>query len=393
MRESMGRRCTAMMSVLLMLGVFASGCSDDLNESSALTRSFPRTDIIIRDTTIAATSSGSFLQRIGTNGRNNQLGRFGDYTSYTLIQFYQSLFPHRDTVVVLSATLTLRAVTWFGDSSSAFGFTVHSISQAWDEPSVRWDSLPTYDPEVRGTFSGGINADTMQVVVSLDTAMVRQWLLPRTVTQHGIILIPTPGTNVIRGFHCFNYDSVSFYPKLEIIARNISGIVQDTASFTFGIDSYTSNVNLPVSNPNLLFVQSGVVYRSRLNFDVGFIPRGAIVNSAELVLTRDPATSRLTRFTGDTLVVGHVLTSATDSSRFEGQGTVGRPTEVDPLSFSFDLRHAVQVWVAGTNYGLLVRASNISEFGSLDLYTFFSHVAPDPAQRPRLRIKYAVENQ
>lgn len=374
--------------LIILIGILGISCSDELNELTTV-GGFPRTDVIIRDTTVYATTTSSFRERTATNGLVNYIGKSGNYTSYALIQFYQSLFPNRDTVLVTSAKLKLRAVAWFGDSTGTVAFTVHKVTESWSETTL--DSLPAYEAAVRGTFNGFITADTTEIVVDLDTALVREWIRPATFTQYGILLVPASNSSVLRGFHCFNFDSAKFYPTLEIIGRNVSGTVWDTASFSLGIDTFIGENAAPVSNSELLYTQSGAVHRSSIKFDVGFIPAGAIVNSAEMILVRDPASSRLNKFTPDSTLVTHLRTSETETKQIETFGMIGDPGGSIPNSYSFDIRHAVQRWAVGTNYGIVLRAANTSEFGSFDLFTFYNHTASDSTLRPSLRVRYAVE--
>jgi len=370
-----------------------AGCNDDLTVASALRPAFIRTDVTIHDTTVSPTVTSAFLERVAMNGRLNQLGKSNGYEAYTLLQFLSGFFPQRDTVSVVSAHLTLRLEGWFGDSTGTLAFQVFKITQAWRAPTVRWDSLPAFDPTVRGSYSGTITADTQQIVIlDLDTAMVREWLRPQTFTQYGIILVPTAACNTVRGVHIFEYDSVQFYPTLEVIVRNPGGTL-DTATYNAGVDSFVGNIDDPVPNPERIFTQSGVVFRSILRFDVAFIPHGAIVNTADLSIIRDPATRRLTRFTSDSLLLAGTLLSATDSTRIDPTVATGSISGPSADTLTFNLRRPVQLWVVGNNYGILLRNSALSEFSSFSLFSFYNERAANVASRPKLRIRYAVERR
>jgi hypothetical protein len=228
--------------------------------------------------------------------------------------------------------------------------------------------------------------------------MVRKWLQPRTIsTNYGVILIPTPNTNVVRGFHSFDFDSVSFFPKLTIIARSAAGTAQDTTNyqgFGQGQDTFVGNIDNLNSNPELIYAQSGVSYRGFLKFDFSSIPRGAIINQAELTLKYSPAASRLNRFTSDSTIAAHALLSATDSTKFDVQGSRSTVDLRYATSFVFDIRREVQYWIrdASLNNGLLFRTVNRSEFSSFDLFTFYNQTAQDSTRRPQLIVKYTVES-
>ncbi len=376
------------LSVTLTL---LSGCSDELSQETALGTSFALTDVTIYDTTLAATGSSTFKQFLPMNGRVNLLGKYQGYEARMLMLFYSAFFPNTDTLEVLSARLTLRAETWFGDSTGTVAFTAHKVTSLWNPNFARWDSLPQYETTVRGQYSGFITSDSQKISFALDTALVRDWLRGAVLTQYGLILLPSATASTIRGFNPFDWDSTSHFPTLEVFTRSFGSQVLDTLTFNLGIDTFVGNNDGPVSNPGLLFTQSGIVYRSRLHFDVSFIPFGATVVSASMVLTQDPATTHLNRFRGDSLTVAHLSVSATDSAIFEAQGSLASITASN--TYTFNVRHIVQSWAVGTNHGLILRNSNLSEFSSFDLATFHNQLAADSTLRPKLLVKYSVENR
>lgn len=383
---------TALSAILL------SGCSDEPSALNSVGTQLLRTRVTVKTDTVRAVSSSSQKQYVSMDGRTNLLGRSGGYTAYSLIQFYASSFAQRDTVRVLSARLSLRAVTWFGDSSAQFGFTAHEINRSWGQTTFTWDSLTGLNNSnpASETYTGTVAQDTQWINVNLDTAMVRKWLQPQTIsTNYGVILIPTPNTNVVRGFNAFDFDSTSFYPKLTVIARNVAGTVTDTTTYqTYGQDTFVGNIDNLSSNPELIYTQSGVAYRGFLKFDCSSIPRGAIINQAELTLKFSPATSRLNRFTSDSAVAAHALLSATDYTKFDVQGSRSTGDLRTATSFVFDIRHDVQYWIrdSSLNNGLLFRTVNSSEFSSFDLFTFYNQTAQDSTKRPQLIVKYTVES-
>ncbi len=391
----------------LTLSLTLTGCSEDASQSNSLVSPVPLPDFNYRDTTFYADSSASFLQRIPTNGDVNLLGRFGNYTASLLLQFTPAYFPARDTASVYNALLTLRSVSWTGDSLSTLSFNVYQILVPWSSGTFTWDSLNAsfYDGSVaRGTCTVPPGPDTQRVAITLDTALVRQWLRTTTSTttsKYGIILVPTGG-NIVRGFDHFSLDTASA-PALTIIAGSPAGPQRDTSSYHLGIDTYVADYtqNL-LSDPAKLTIQSGIAYRSMVHFDLSFVPRGTMILSAQLSLERDPATTRVSRFTGNEEVSGHVLLSSSSATSYEtypySRASLQSGTS---NTFAMEIRHAVQTWLKGTNYGLLLTApsglesgsTNDAERSTLDLYTFYSHRATDPSLRPRLKIIYAVGRQ
>jgi len=381
------------------LAITVPACSDEPTEANSLVATLPLTNFQVKDTTVQALSGRSFQQYIAMNGNVNLIGRNGGFVATSAVEFNPANFPERDTINVVSAKLTLHAVTWYGNSNSTLGFAAHRITRSWSSNTLTWDSVQTgfYEDAVRGSFSATAGTDTQAIVLDLDTAMVREWFRTNTsttTTKYGVALIPTPETqSIIRGFVAFGSDSTSYLPTLVVIAVNSAGTTRDTSTFNTGVDSFVGNIAPSLSDPGLLYLQSGIVYRSTLHFDMSGIPRGAIINSAELLLERDPVTSRLSKFVADTVVAPHLLQSATDSTSFDTEdGTsFGRRKSGTAYTFSFNIRRHVQSWLRGPNYGLLLRTTSSSEFSTPDLYTFFSPAAANAAVRPRLKIVYSIK--
>jgi hypothetical protein len=378
---------------ILLLLFNALSCSDDPNILNALDTQFTDVDVDVIIDTLESVTGSSFRQYIATNGPYNMVGIANGVEARMALQFTSGLVQ-RDTISILSATLRLRAATWIGDSAGTMTFNVHKILKSWNSLSLTWDSLTASgfyeDGVVRGTYTGGVNADTGYVTLSLDTAMVREWLEPTTYTSYGCILVPGAGSTVARGFIAFGTDSLHYVPTLTVIARNDAGTVTDTTVYNVGNDTFLGNVDLTL-DPGRLYVQAGVVYRSTLSFDASPIPKGAIVNKANIVLQLDRTASHVSKFSGDTLQAIHLRTSLTDSSDFESEGAIGRPGESGENTYEF--RRGVQLWVNGTNNGVLLRASSLNEFSDLDQYVFYGPAASDAALRPKVVVTYTVERR
>lgn len=384
----------------LIIAMTFTSCSESItNPNTPGSRLFNR-DVLVRDTILVATGDTTFLLRIAAdqladpNGvflpplRQNLVGKAGNYTAYSTIRFFP---PARDTINVLSARLILRMVSWQGDSSGTFGFTAHKINMNWTQTTLTWDSVSMsgfFEAASRGSYTGPVGPDTTVLSVSIDTALVREWY--RTgVVNYGLLLMPTPTATIIRGFHAFDVDSLQFQPKLEVIARNTRNTVTDTTILQGGTDTYVANVNPFTIQNDRVYTQAGIAYRSRMTFDVSGFPPGSIINSAELLMERDPTITRISRFTASPAPAVHALLSA-DSSRYESTGANGSLVLGTANTFTFDVRRQVQRWVTGSNYGLLLRQPHTQEAGTLDLYAFHGSRSANPAVRPRIIVKYSV---
>ncbi|MBP1691120.1 MAG: hypothetical protein H6Q32_472, partial [Bacteroidetes bacterium] len=233
-----------------------------------------------------------------------------------------------------------------------------------------------------------------RIAVDLDTAMVREWLrtpgTDNTDTKYGIVLVPSAGANVVRGFHSFEADSTSYIPTLEIIAVNAAGTVRDTTSYSLGVDTFFGNNENVMNRSDLFYLQAGILYRSHLVVDVSAIPKGSTIHLAELLMERDPLTSKLNRFSGDQTFAAHLALTDSAKGGFQSSATSGAVKSGTTDTYAADIRTAVQTWVRGPNYGLILRVAGDQEFQSFDLLTFYNATAANLQQRPRVRIVYSV---
>jgi len=399
-RRRSGLSLTMMAAVGLLMSLLVGSCGEDPTEANSIVSSIPLRQLVIRETTLVATGSSTFRQSIPMNGLELLLGRTNTYESSLLLEWYPVYFPARDTIKVLSATLTLRTNTFYGDSISPLEFTVYRISRSWDEATVTWDSVDAtfYDGSVaRGTYSGIVSSDTQTVSVSLDTGMVRQWFSTLTTDnaplKYGIILIPSGSTRIIRGFRSFESDSTDYHPTLKVIAANLAGTTVDTSTYNMGIDTFVKRSDDLTLPPGTIAVMAGAVYRSSLSFDASCIPRGSIVNKADLQMHLDPLTSRISRFYPDSAVAPALRLSASDSTEFyttETSASFGSPGSGLPGTFHFDVASIVQSWVRGPNYGLVLKVPYYPERGSINLFVFYDQTTATTALRPQLRIVYST---
>src|SRR5262245_40721033 len=195
-------------------------CSDDPSAVNSLLTKFTDVDVEVVVDTLEAVESSTFRQYLSLNGSQNMLGPTVDHEARMAIQFTQSQFPQRDTIQVISAQMRLRAETWLGDSTGTLAFTAHKMLRSWAPLLLTWDSLTTglYEESVvRGTYTGTMTTDTGYVTVDLDTSMVREWFKPSTITQYGLMLLPTTASTIIRGFSAYDpIDSARFQPTLTV---------------------------------------------------------------------------------------------------------------------------------------------------------------------------------
>lgn len=385
MTDEMKKVMKGILCCLIIAALFGA-CSESITNPVTPGSGLFIRGVTIKSDTLYAISDTTFLQRIAPDAvlisplQQNLIGKNGAYTAYTSLRFYP---PARDTINIRSAKLILRPGNLIGDSAGTLAFSVHKIVAAWDQTTLMWptaDSTGFYETTERGS-SSSLGRDTL-ISLNIDTAMVREWYRSGA-TSYGILLKPKVGCTIIRGIHAFDSDSTRLWPQLEVIARGTSTTVNDTTRLQLGADTHVAEVSpFPLLSDHI-YTQAGIAYRSKIKFDFSRIPRGSIVNNAELLLEGDPA---LTRSTNSQPGVNTLVSS--DSSFFETGDALGVAKSGN--IYGFDVRRAAQLWVNGNNYGLLLRQPVTKELATLDVFAFYSREAANPAQRPRILVTYTV---
>lgn len=349
-------------------------------------------DFVQVDTATVTTVSGTtFRKRINTGSSGSiMVGKFEGYEARALLRFTGIPDTLRSATVV-SANLILKANYRFGDPQGNLSFSVNKMVQGWSEYGVTWDSISTasYVQTTTPPFSGAI-ADTDSVAISLDPSLMKDWFQAVADSQavYGIILVPTDASNKIVGFNSFQSTDASKVPQLVVAFSTAT--VRDTLVLATGQDVHIANIDNLNSDPNLLYVQAGVAYRSIVKLDVSSIPSHVGIHQATLELTLDPSTSILnstSRFNSqsvDSLLAFFLVTSDSVNNL---SYILGHRLDPDSAVYSFAITPDVQQWINGKpNYGVQIEA--LAETPKLDLFTFYLGSA-NPSLRPRLRIVYS----
>ena len=342
-------------------------------------------ELVRVDTITVTTASGSTVRtyiNTGSSG-NILLGRSLGYEARALLQF-SNIPDTLRSVTVDSAKLILIPSYRFGESHGLLSFTVNKMVQGWTEHGITWDSVTTssYEATTRGGF-GRTVADFDSVVVSLDPNLVMEWFQNvGTNPIQGIILIPTGGSNVIVGFTSF--DSTQSPRKPQLLVYYSKGGAQSTIASSSGLDAYVANIDNLASDPNLLYVQAGVAYRSIVKVDFSLIPQHSGIHGATLELTLNRSASRLNTQSVDSLF--SFFLASTDSA-INASIALGRRLDPNSDVYTFTITPDVQRWINGqANFGLRIQAA--AEPTTLDLFTLYSSSA-SPSLRPRLKIIYS----
>lgn len=364
-------------------------CSQDPTEKNALASPVTLPATLSRDTTIYATADSTLKLRKAMNGSLDLVGMGGGYTAIAAIRFPNS--SYRDTINVLGATLRLHVVYRLGPSTGTLSFAAYKILLDWDASTATWDTLQAsgyYSATPLGTFSGTISADSQYIEFSLDTTTVRKWLQTPDdddLDRFGIVLYPT-SEGVVGGFDSFDADSSDWRPTLTVFAEDVADGTLDTTTYYSGYDTFFGNLDM-TQEAGTMVIQAGVPYRGWMKFDVSFLKQGDIVNSATLTMYRQTPREFNTR-TVDTAFVAHLCTSGDTSYSYTY--TTFTPVSDTSLTFTGDLRHCVQKWITGSNYGVLLRAPSATEYSTFDQFIFYSNEVSAAALRPSLHIVYST---
>ncbi len=387
--------------ILLLLGVLTLflSCND---EPSSIGVEILESDFVIVKTfdsqvdTIQQNSS--FFRRVVSLGSSAWvlIGKYQTSSqsldASTLLKFIFSLPDslkediNNDSLNVLDSWIIITNRYVYGDTLATMNFTTHQVNSNWSASTFTVDDLPAlqYDPnDISSDFSA---SDTLYSF-HLEESVVYSWIQNSVDTSlaknYGIYLEPTLESNKIIGFQALTITSSQAAKLFVVIEKpgayvdTINGIISGDISVVAGLEP-----NLP---SGLIAAQSSVTINSKLNFDVGVLPVGLVINKAELVLTSDSSNSVYGSSYNNSLRV--YFLNSNDSVKTEG----------NPVTFTYnnnqfrgDITNFVRSWVSkNENYGLLIETGN-QTLGT-DLFALKGSDYSENADRPRLIITFTVK--
>ena len=294
---------------------------------------------------------------------------------------------NNNAVNVVSSTIHLTPVYTFGDSTASFDFSVHKVNSAWTSLGFDADSLPGLvydrtDVSLNHQFS-----DTL-VTVDVSNSTATNWLKEVAdstySSDHGIYLLPASNAKKVVGFESYT-SGTTLGTSLHLVIQK-TGVYSDTLIF------YPSQVvsvvtgNPPAAVTGDMFIQSSLTLNSKIWFDVSSIPKNALINNAELTLTRDSVSTITGSSYTNSLFVYLLADSTTE--------TLSDSTQILTLSgssniFQGNITPYIQSWVdKGNNQGLLIKAA--SQISGLELFAIKNSSAANLSVRPRLQITYTI---
>ncbi len=385
----------ALFLLLVSLSLLTMNCADDPTSLGLkFLPSNETTGVRIFDSyldTMVMTSK-NFKYRINSYYSQNLIvGKTANYSSKALIKF-SSLPEDKDSAVVNSAYMVLKYKNYYfpntlPDSLGQISFDIFKVNQDINYQTVTFDSVTssTFGTEPQGSYTGIPTADTQEVVINLNTTLVKDWLERAadpnyTVPNYGIVLSPNASSSVLKAFYSALTGS-DVKPQIVVIYTKYGDT--DTLYHNTCETMFLADVNL-TPLPERFYLQAGVSYDQIIRFDVSKIPSTATINDVQLILTLDSVNSIFTSITNKGLAGAFVTDStAITTESFIFDGVVSGNQYV----FRTRLMTAFQRWLNNeSNMGLMIIPG--AQTSNLDLFSFYDINASDPNKRPRVIIKY-----
>lgn len=329
------------------------------------------------------------------------IGKSGETESGVLVRFG----PIPDTLNYLkiedihSAEITLTPKRYaIGDtlSSNFLSFGIHKVNNAWVRETSTNDffsgSLFTSTPFAE--YSDRIERkDTMDAIkLPFDKSLLVEWFAKqaaKTDTIWGIALVPKDNSTIINEFYGSS-SHVRLAPYITLTYNNKKGGI-DTLILESALEKNFSKTT-SISDDRLI-VQGAVSYRTRLEFDLSFIPKFAGIHKAELRLTMDRSKSSSGNFPLDTVI--RLDYYASEEAEFARQASLlyyaGYREPTKDVFIVPSITSAIGFWnrrdVKGT---FSLGFDNLQSQYRLNRLAFHKPDDPDITKRPKLTVIYSV---
>ncbi len=344
--------------------------------------------------TDTVSQSSSYFKNVIALGSSTWilLGKYQDIEASTLLRFIFGLSDSlRADVIdgninVLDSWIVLTDRYTFGDTLASMEFTTHKVNSSWSFTQFTIDSLSKLQFENEDVGSNLVATDS-NYTFNLDGSLVLSWLknsADNTLeSNYGIYLVPKDISGKVTGFEALTALS-SEAAKLFVVIEK-SGVYTDTINgFVIG-DASLVDGEVPNLPQGLIGMQSSLAINSKLRFDVSGLPKGLVVNSAELILTRDSLNS--ISGTGFNNSLRASFLSYSDSLNTQGSAVT---LTFSGNKYTGNITSFLRNWIdTGENNGLLLQAGN--QFDGLELFAIFGSDAADLSLKPRLKVTYTIK--
>ncbi len=335
--------------------------------------------------------------------------------AWMLIKFY----PFDDTmynanIKITSATIYLKTLYHFGDSTGALSFNMYHAFGVWTGDSIAYnDSLFSYPENYYNTTSIGnatltdsignpLFGDTEWVHFNIPNSEVQNWLTTESdsVTNQGLVFEPTNST-MIKGFYSFN-STDTVYPVLTL--NYTENDTPKTYSTTTGVAKYLSRASsllkskFSIPSDSLSYIQNGVSYRSTFHFDTlkthshVLLPSTILLHNAFIEVTLNPASS-LFNLNKTYLADSLYAYLATDSTTINSSSITLSTTYTNAQHqhvYRFSVYNYVQTWLKNPSLIKKIYITGVNESLSFDRFALYGNNAALVLERPRLIIIYST---
>lgn len=298
-----------------------------------------------------------------------------------------------DSAAVDRATLWLSPAAYRG-APAPITLTVHQVTEAWNEDSVRWENFRGGEGLQVGSASM-VAGDTARIGIPIESSLVTGWI-DSSVANYGLYVAASGAA--LQEFHSRQATDTTRYPKLEISYLR-KGIAHTTLLLASGDAFLVTFGGSPP--PGRLIIGNATGWRVLLKFRLDSIPSDATINRARLELWLDQSSSKL-RETGMAIGGRPVLSESWSPPALQIDTTMSVPIAAlvpgsEKLTFSVsseiaDFTAIVQAWTSGRlpNRGLALYSTG-EGLDASEAVLFSSEAGA--AKTPRLLLEYTVPPQ
>lgn len=389
------------VSLFLLISIFSFiSCSDAPSPIGSDLLSGEDIEVLVLDSfidSIAQRSSYDRKQIALGNSNRLFLGKKNNLEASILLKFFYVLPDSlassvlADSITVIQAKVILNKDYVYSkdDEVLPIDFTVHKVNTFWNITSFTEDSLLTLSFDAEDISTDRSFSDTLYTFnLNNNTALtwMREAVDTNLTLSNGIYIQPSANSGKIVGLKAFS-QSQDGYATIETIYQRTDGLRDTIYAALVGDLSVVKGVRQDFGQENLA-VQSGFSLLSELAFDVSSLPKHAVINNAELELTKDTLLSVL----GNTFTNRLIAFFVKDSVTNELDSTVSVTLEPTDSSFKGLITSYVNRWQSGEpNHGLTIIPAGLVE--GLELFMLKGSNAADYSKRPRLKITYNTIKQ
>lgn len=365
------------------------GCGDD---PSDIASGIVGDNVVLLQTSAKQTSAVNF-KKVVEMGTSSKLlvGKTDNVEAKFLIQFRTPMldsikhFLKADSIQLLSNKFFFYPNYKFGDSTATLDFTAHKILTTWDAYTFTQDSLSPLRYDYQNILTNkSINNDTLHYL-SIKNEVVKEWLLAEADSMfkinNGILVKSASLSNRMLGYQGFLSGSNN-NPHIEIVYQKL-GSYTDTLIYYSDQDVHVVEGNIPVTNSDELFIQSGLSVQGRFSLSLDSLPNNIAINYAKITLTIDTLKSKFGSNSVDDLVLYYVTDSTNNSIDLAANALLRR----DKNKFTGDVTRIINRLYRDGNYGVLIRPAFYIE--GVEKYIIKNHLAPLAGEAPKVEITFS----